>query len=326
MSALVIDDIGLLVTNDPATGRGPAGPGARRRARRGGRAGGGDRARARRPTSGSTPAAVASSPASSTATPTWCSRATGPRSSRPGWRASRTRPAASAPPPQATRGRERRRAASAGRSPHRGGHGRGGTTHLEIKSGYALDVEGEARLCRLAAELTDDVTFLGAHLVPAEYEGRAGRLRRARRRRRCSTPARRGAAGSTPSARSAPSTPTRPAPSCAAGRARGLGLRVHANQLGPGPGRPRGGRARRGVRRPLHPPDRRRRRRRWPGASTVATLLPAADFSTRQPYRRRPPAGRRRRHRGAGQQLQPGLELHDVDDVLHRPRRCARCT
>src|SRR6476620_6556513 len=29
----------------------------------------------------------------------------------------------------------------------------GGTTHVEIKSGYALDVAGEARLCRLAAEL-----------------------------------------------------------------------------------------------------------------------------------------------------------------------------
>ena len=30
---------------------------------------------------------------------------------------------------------------------------RGGTTHVEVKSGYALDVEGEARLCRLAAEV-----------------------------------------------------------------------------------------------------------------------------------------------------------------------------
>ena len=38
---------------------------------------------------------------------------------------------------------------------------RAGITHLEIKSGYALDVAGEARLCSVAAELTDDVTFLG---------------------------------------------------------------------------------------------------------------------------------------------------------------------
>ncbi len=48
-----------------------------------------------------------------------------------------------------------------------------GITHQEIKSGYGLTVDSEARLCRLAAELTDDVTFLGAHLVPPEYEGRA---------------------------------------------------------------------------------------------------------------------------------------------------------
>src|SRR5579884_2693016 len=49
---------------------------------------------------------------------------------------------------------------------------RAGITHLEIKSGYALDVEGEARLCDLAARLTEDVTFLGAHVVPAEYASR----------------------------------------------------------------------------------------------------------------------------------------------------------
>ncbi|HEY8002361.1 MAG TPA: amidohydrolase family protein, partial [Solirubrobacterales bacterium] len=48
-----------------------------------------------------------------------------------------------------------------------------GITHQEIKSGYGLTVESEARLCHLAGELTDDVTFLGAHLVPPEYEGRA---------------------------------------------------------------------------------------------------------------------------------------------------------
>ncbi len=48
-----------------------------------------------------------------------------------------------------------------------------GITHQEIKSGYGLSVDSEARLCRLAAELTDDVTFLGAHLVAPEYAGRA---------------------------------------------------------------------------------------------------------------------------------------------------------
>ncbi len=50
---------------------------------------------------------------------------------------------------------------------------RAGITHLEIKSGYALDVDGERRLCELASRLTEDVTFLGAHVVPAEYEDRA---------------------------------------------------------------------------------------------------------------------------------------------------------
>src|SRR5262245_22069773 len=47
-----------------------------------------------------------------------------------------------------------------------------GTTHVEVKSGYGLDVEHEERLCALAGGLTDDVTFLGAHTVPSEYGGR----------------------------------------------------------------------------------------------------------------------------------------------------------
>ena len=50
---------------------------------------------------------------------------------------------------------------------------RAGITHLEIKSGYALDVDGERRLCEVASELTEDVTFLGAHLLPPEYDHRA---------------------------------------------------------------------------------------------------------------------------------------------------------
>ena len=45
----------------------------------------------------------------------------------------------------------------------------GGVTTVEVKSGYALDVQGEARLVDLAAELTEDVTFLGAHAVPKEF-------------------------------------------------------------------------------------------------------------------------------------------------------------
>jgi len=44
---------------------------------------------------------------------------------------------------------------------------RQGTTTLEVKSGYGLDVAAEERSVRLAASVTDEVTFLGAHVVPA---------------------------------------------------------------------------------------------------------------------------------------------------------------
>ena len=158
----------------------------------------------------------------------------------------------------------------------------GGTTHLEVKSGYALDVDGEARLCRLAAEVTDDVTFLGAHVVPAEYEGReddyvalvAGPMLDA-----CAPWCRwvdafceRGAFDGE---------------QCRAvlqaGRARGLGLRLHGNQLGPGPG------VRLAVELGAASVDHCTHLEAQDidalaGGSTVATLLPATDFSTRQPY------------------------------------------
>ncbi len=107
-------------------------------------------------------------------------------------------------------------------------------------------------------------------------------------RRDARTPPPRTPAGSTCSAsrrRRTPSTATRRGRcSRPAGRA-GLELRVHGNQLGPGPGRPAGRRAGRGQRRPLHVPVRRRRRR--PGRRrrhTVATLLPGVEFCTRSPY------------------------------------------
>ena len=55
---------------------------------------------------------------------------------------------------------------------------RGGTTCLETKTGYGLTVAEELRAAELASALVaagelDEVTFLGAHLVPREYEGRA---------------------------------------------------------------------------------------------------------------------------------------------------------
>src|SRR3954463_12998064 len=48
-----------------------------------------------------------------------------------------------------------------------------GTTTVEIKSGYGLTVDDEARALRLAREVTEETTFLGAHGVPPEFTGRA---------------------------------------------------------------------------------------------------------------------------------------------------------
>jgi imidazolonepropionase len=56
---------------------------------------------------------------------------------------------------------------------------RNGSTSVEVKSGYALDVAGELRLLRLIPRLARRTgltlvpTFLGAHAVPEEYAGRA---------------------------------------------------------------------------------------------------------------------------------------------------------
>ena len=59
---------------------------------------------------------------------------------------------------------------------------------------------------------------------------------------------------------------------------------------------------------------------RSPTSGTVATLLPGVEFSTRSPYpdaRRLLDAGV---HGRAGHRLQPGLVLHLLDAVLHRAR------
>jgi imidazolonepropionase len=55
-----------------------------------------------------------------------------------------------------------------------------GTTTVEAKSGYGLDVTSELKILRLHKELAAEQpleiisTFLGAHVVPAEYRGKAG--------------------------------------------------------------------------------------------------------------------------------------------------------
>ena len=48
---------------------------------------------------------------------------------------------------------------------------RQGTTTYECKSGYGLTVRDEARSLMLAAEVTPEVTYLGAHVVPPEFAG-----------------------------------------------------------------------------------------------------------------------------------------------------------
>ncbi len=48
---------------------------------------------------------------------------------------------------------------------------RQGTTTIEIKTGYGLTVDHEARLARIAREFTDYVTFLGAHVIPIDFRG-----------------------------------------------------------------------------------------------------------------------------------------------------------
>ncbi|AZP13667.1 imidazolonepropionase [Undibacterium parvum] len=56
---------------------------------------------------------------------------------------------------------------------------REGVTTLEIKSGYGLDLENEAKMLRVARQIARDfplrvsTTFLGAHALPPEYAGRA---------------------------------------------------------------------------------------------------------------------------------------------------------
>ena len=45
-----------------------------------------------------------------------------------------------------------------------------GSTTIEIKSGYGLSVDDERRSLEIARSFTDETTFLGAHVVPLEYQ------------------------------------------------------------------------------------------------------------------------------------------------------------
>lgn len=156
----------------------------------------------------------------------------------------------------------------------------GGTTTIEIKTGYGLDVEHERRSAALAAECTDEVTFLGAHVVPPgigadDYVDLVtGPMLAAVRphARWIDVFCERGAFDREQSRAVLD-----------AGRAAGLGLRVHGNQLGESGGVALAvelGAASVDHCNHLDASD----LDALAGASTVATLLPACDLSTREPF------------------------------------------
>ncbi|MFU8841040.1 MAG: imidazolonepropionase [Nitriliruptoraceae bacterium] len=157
-----------------------------------------------------------------------------------------------------------------------------GTTTLEVKSGYGLTVADEVRSLRLAREVTEETTFLGAHVVPAEYaDDPAGyvELVTGPMLDACAPLARwidvfvEEGAFDGEVARTI----------LLAGRARGLGLRVHANQLGPGPGVALAcdlGAASADHCTHLDAGD----VTALADSGTVATLVPGAEFSTRSRY------------------------------------------
>ena len=158
-----------------------------------------------------------------------------------------------------------------------------GTTFLETKTGYGLDVASEERSARAAANVADVVTFLGAHTVPAGMDRRAyldlvtGPMLTA----------------VLPYVQFVDAFCEKGAfdveetrEVLLAGRAAGLGVRVHGNQLGSSGG------VRLAVElgaasvdhcNYLEPAD----IDALAAGTTVATLLPACDLSTRQPF---PPA------------------------------------
>lgn len=157
-----------------------------------------------------------------------------------------------------------------------------GTTTIECKSGYGLTVEDEARSLVVARQLTDETTFLGAHVVPKEYANKSddyvdlvcGPMLEAAK----------------PNAKwidvfcdKGAFTAEQTRKILKAGIARGLKPRLHANQLEPGEGVQIGvelGAA--SVDHVSHLSD--ADIELLADSDTVATLLPVAEFSTRARY------------------------------------------
>ncbi|ACP32623.1 imidazolonepropionase [Corynebacterium aurimucosum] len=156
---------------------------------------------------------------------------------------------------------------------------RGGTTTLETKTGYGLNTASEVEAARVAARHVDDVTFLGAHLVPPGAEAETyldevvGPMLDgvAEHVQWIDVFCERGAFDEEQSRRV-----------LEAGKARGLGVRVHGNQLGEGPGVALAvelGAASVDHVNYLSDAD----VEALASSETVATLLPACDLSTREP-------------------------------------------
>ena len=162
-----------------------------------------------------------------------------------------------------------------------------GTTTVEIKSGYGLTVADEVRALTIARQFTTEATFLGAHVVPAEYAND-----RAAYVDLVTGPMLEAAApyGRWIDVFCEPHSPhafdaDEARHILKAGAAVGLGLRVHGNQLGPGPGVQLAVElAAASVDHCTYLDDADVDALADAADTTVATLLPGVEFCTRSPY------------------------------------------
>ena len=158
-----------------------------------------------------------------------------------------------------------------------------GTTTVEVKSGYGLTTHDEVRALRLASSVTSETTFLGAHVVLAGADrGEYLDLVTGEMLTACAPHARWIDVFCEPASPHAFDVDEARAV-LLAGRSVGLGLRVHGNQLGPGPG------VRLAVELGAASVDHctfldTADVDALAAGETVATLLPGVEFSTRQPY------------------------------------------
>lgn len=162
-----------------------------------------------------------------------------------------------------------------------------GTGTVEIKSGYGLDAEQEARALRIAREVTDETTYLGAHVVPPAFaDDRAGYLDlvTGEMLAACAPFARWVDVFCEPaSAHAFDGEESRRV--LEAGRAAGLGLRVHGNQLDHGPGVQLACELEAAsVDHCTYLSGADVEALVGAAATTTATLLPGVEFSTRSPY------------------------------------------